>query len=231
MSDHPRYAIYFVPAADSRLYRFGTDLLGYDALAQRDATQPQVVVAAIPSWYALTDDPRRYGFHATLKAPFYLAPETDEAALVGAFENFAATRRPIPVIKPVVKLLRHFVAVVNDASNRDLAALADACVTYFEPFRAPLTQNDRERRLKSRLTDNQIGLLDRWGYPYVFEEFFFHMSLTGRIGAEPQRISEVLTARFAELRLDSIKIDRLALLRQDTPDSRFAAIRHLALTA
>lgn len=231
MSDQPRYAIYFVPAADSALYRFGTALLGYDALGRKDVGQPNALTGAVPNWNVLTEDPRRYGFHATLKAPFCLASGTDEAALIAAFEQFAATPRAVPVITPVVKLLRYFVAIVNDAPNPDLTALADACVTEFEPFRAPLSAKDRERRLKSKLTGNQIALLDRWGYPYVFDEFFFHMSLTGRITAEPQRIAEFLAAQFAELGQRSLVIDRLALLRQDHPDARFVAIRHLPLTA
>lgn len=231
MSDQPRYAIYFVPAADSALYRFGADLLGYDALGKKDVAQPKALIAAIPDWHALTDDPRRYGFHATLKAPFYLAAGTSETTLITAFEQFVSAVRPIPVITPVVRLLKHFVAIVNDAPNPDLATLADACVTEFEPFRAPLTAKDRERRLKSKLSDNQIALLDRWGYPYVFEEFFFHMSLTGRIAAQPQQIADLLAARFAELNQHSLTIDRLALLRQDHPAAQFVAIRHLPLTA
>lgn len=231
MSDQPRYAIYFVPAADSPLYRFGAALLGYDALGKKDVAQPQAMIDAIPDWHALTDDPRRYGFHATLKAPFYLAPGTDEAELIAAFETFAATPRTIPTITPTVKLLRFFVAIVNDAPNRDLTAFADCCVTEFESFRAPLTQADRERRLKSKLTDNQIALLDRWGYPYVFEEFFFHMSLTGRIATDPQRTAALLAARFGELDQLALRIDHLALLRQDDSAARFVAIRHLKLTA
>lgn len=231
MSEQPRYAIYFVPAADSALYRFGAALLGYDALGRTDVAQPQAMIDAIPDWHTLTDDPRRYGFHATLKAPFYLATGADEAELIAAFDKFAATPRAIPTITPVVKLLRFFVAIVNDAPNRDLTALADACVTDFESFRAPLSEKDRARRLKSKLTDNQIALLDRWGYPYVFEEFFFHMSLTGRITAEPQRIAELLAVQFAGIKQHSLTIDRLALLRQNHPAARFVAIRHLALTA
>jgi putative phosphonate metabolism protein len=231
MSDQPRYAIYFVPAADSTLYRFGAALLGYDTLEQADVAQPQALIDAVPDWHALTGDPRRYGFHATLKAPFSLAPGASEAALIAAFEQFAASPRAIPVVVPVVKLLRQFVAIVNDAPNPDLTALADACVTEFESFRAPLTAKDRERRLASRLTGNQIALLDRWGYPYVFEEFFFHMSLTGRIAGEPQQIADLLALRFAGLDQRSLAIDRLALLKQDHPAARFAVIRHLPLKA
>ena len=212
------------------LYRFGASLLGYDALNAQLVTLPKSVVEAIPSWHKLTEDPRKYGFHATLKAPFRLSSGAVEADLVAAFEEFTGGCRTIPVIRPVARLLRHFIAIVNDAPNADLTRLADDCVTVFESFRAPLTLQDRERRLKSPLSSNQIAMLDRWGYPYVFEEFFFHMSLTGRIehAARAQTL-EVIAAQFARLDQQSLAIDRLALFRQDHPSAKFTAIRHIAL--
>ena len=230
MSHQPRYAIYYVPDAESALYRFGTALLGYDALNAHNVAQPDALVEAIPRWREFTDDPRKYGFHATLKAPFRLSSRASETDLVAAFEEFSGKQRAIAVIRPLARLLRNFVAIVNDAPNGDLAKLADDCVTAFEVFRAPLTPQDRERRLKSPLNSNQIEMLDRWGYPYVFEEFFFHMRLTGRIeSALGEQTLEVIAAQFSKLGQQSLAIDRLALLRQDHPSAKFAAIRHLAL--
>lgn len=230
MSDDPRYAIYYVPEAESTLYRFGAALLGYDALNAQAIAQPNALVEAVSGWHELTEDPRKYGFHATMKAPFRLSSGASEADLVSAFEEFAEKSRTIPVIRPVARLLRHFVAIVNDAPNDDLAKLADDCVTAFEAFRAPLTPQDRKRRLQSPLSGNQIALLDRWGYPYVFEEFFFHMSLTGGIeSAAREQTLEVIATQFAKLDQPSLAIDRLALLRQDHPSAKFAAIRHLVL--
>jgi len=102
MTDFPRYAIYFVPAPDSDLYRFGAGMLGYDAFSGEDLPFPDSIVDAVPDWHDLTHDPRKYGFHATLKAPFSLTPDKTEAELFAACSNFAATPRTIPVIKPVV---------------------------------------------------------------------------------------------------------------------------------
>ena len=34
---------------------------------------------------------------------------------------------------------------------------------------------------KSGLTDRQEALLTQWGYPYVMEEFRFHITLTGAL--------------------------------------------------
>ena len=84
MADHPRYAIYYAPAPGSGLDRFGAALLGYDAFTGKDLPFPEDILQAAPDWRGLTGDPRKYGFHATLKAPMSLAPGRTEAELVSA---------------------------------------------------------------------------------------------------------------------------------------------------
>ena len=96
----------------SDLDRFGAELLGYDAFAGDDLPFPDDVFQAAPDWRELTADPRKYGFHATLKAPFSLAPGKTEAELFAACSAFAATPRAIPVIKPVVGSISGFIAVI-----------------------------------------------------------------------------------------------------------------------
>src|SRR5690348_16409561 len=102
MVDFPRYAIYYAPASGSALDRFGTGLLGYDAWTGCYLPFPDDVIQAAPDWRDLSGDPRKYGFHSTLKAPFALAPGKCEAGLLAACATFAATPRPIAVIAPVV---------------------------------------------------------------------------------------------------------------------------------
>lgn len=228
----PRYAIYHVPPADAALYRFGAALLGYDAFAPKDLEHPSQALNAFADWHELTVDPRKYGFHATLKAPFLLADGESEAGLAEAFDRFAATPREIPVIAPVVRSIGSFIAVVPDAAPAPLAKLADDCVTVFDPLRAPLTDHDRQRRLKSPLTPRQIEHLDRWGYPYVFEEFRFHMTLTGSLpAARREVVLPFLQGEFAKLGLATLAVGHVALLRQDTSDARFVVVRHAALRA
>jgi putative phosphonate metabolism protein len=226
----PRYAIYYVPAADAGLYRFGATMIGYDAFEAKDLDHPRQALRAFGDWRELTADPRKYGFHATLKAPFMLADGQTEASLCSAFDQFAATPHEVPAIAPVVRAISSFIAVVPDTAVAPLAQLADDCVTAFEPFRAPLTAYDRERRLKSPLTPRQIEHLDRWGYPYVFEEFRFHMTLTGSLPAEKrQAVLPFLQGEFARLGLASLAIDHVALLKQEH-GARFVVLRHAALT-
>ncbi|ABD89958.1 DUF1045 domain-containing protein [Rhodopseudomonas palustris] len=230
MSRFPRYAIYYVPAADSALACFGAALLGYDVHRGGDVEFPADLASLVDDWRELTADPRAYGFHATLKAPFSLAPGATEAALRKACEDFVATAPPIPVIKPTVAAISGFIAVVPAVPSPALIALAQACVTTFDGFRAPLTEQDRARRNPAALSPAQVGYLDRWGYPYVFEQFRFHMTLTGRLPANRQEpILALLQQRFATLALSELAIDRIALFRQCDAAERFEVIGEFAL--
>jgi putative phosphonate metabolism protein len=228
MTNHPRYAIYFAAAPASDLDRFGAKLLGYDAYEGADLPFPDTIER--PDWRELTEDPRKYGFHATLKAPMSLAPEKTEAELVAACESFAGTPRPIPVIKLVVDSISGFIAIVPAEPSPELQRLAADCVTIFDSFRAPLTPGDRERRNPSKLTPRQREHLDAWGYPYVMEDFRFHMTLTGRL--ERPRREEVLAMlrhRFLAIKLEMLLVDRIALFRQDNGNARFRIIGHWPL--
>ena len=218
MTDEPRYAIYYAPDADTALARFGAQMLGYDALRGEDVACPSDVVTQIDDWHAITADPRRYGFHATLKAPFILAGDGDEATLRAACAQFVSVRRVIPVIAPVVRSLDGFTAIVPREPSEALNALAQDCVQAFDRFRAPMTAADRARRKPDRLTARQVAQLDRWGYPYVLDDFRFHMTLTGRLPLERRdAVAALLQRAFAALDLATLPIDRIALFRQDTP--------------
>jgi putative phosphonate metabolism protein len=231
MADSPRYAIYYAPAPGSGLDRFGAALLGYDAFTAADLPFPEGVLEATPDWREVTGDPRKYGFHATLKAPMSLAPGRTEAELVSACEAFAATPRAIPVIKPAVDSISGFIAVIPVEPSAELIRLAADCVTEFDAFRAALTEADRARRNPSQLTPRQREHLDSWGYPYVMDDFRFHMTLTGRVSAERRdTLVSMLRDRFAALGLRSLEIDRIALFRQDDANSRFRIVRQYTIT-
>jgi len=231
MSNYPRYAIYHAPAPGSDLDRFGADLLGYDAFGGQDVPFPDDITQAVPDWRDLTQDPRKYGFHATLKAPFALAPGKTEADLIAACDAFAATARSIPVMTPVVDPISGFIAVVPAEQPVELNRLAADCVHDFDSFRAPTSAEDRTRRNPSALTAAQVDHLDRWGYPYVMEEFRFHMTLTGRVPAvRREQIVAMLRERFAVLGLRTLAVDRIAVFRQDDAASRFRVLAHFGLT-
>jgi hypothetical protein len=135
------------------------------------------------------------------------------------------------VIRPIVDSISGFLAVIPAEPTSELEQLAADCVRDFDAFRAPLTAEDRARRNPAKLGERQRDYLDRWGYPYVMEEFRFHMTLTGRLDAERRKpILDMLRQRFARLRLDTLGIDRIALFRQEDAASRFRIIGEWPLT-
>jgi putative phosphonate metabolism protein len=232
MAGMPRYAIYYDATPLGELDRFGAHLLGYDAFSGEELAFPGDIEQIVPDWRTLTQDPRKYGFHATLKAPLSLTPGKTEAELVAAVDSFARSPRPIPVIKPVVNAIGDFIAIVPAERSVELEQLAAECVDAFDAFRAPLTPDDRARRNPDRLTPRQRDYLDRWGYPYVMEEFRFHMTLTGRLVAERrEEVLAILRHRFAAVNIASLAVDRIALFRQDDANSRFRVLRHHALVS
>jgi putative phosphonate metabolism protein len=231
MTDTPRYALYYAPAPRSELGRFGAHLLGYDAFSHKTLRFPVDIEQALPDWGELTQDPRKYGFHATLKAPMVLADGKSEAELLAACEIFAQTSRPIPAIAPVIDAIGDFIAIVPSQHSAELQELAAAAVSHFDSFRAPLTPEDLARRKPERLSPRQREYLDRWGYPYVMEEFRFHMTLTGRLPVERREtVLAILRQRFAALDMNSLAVDRLALFKQSDSSSRFQIVRHYNLT-
>src|SRR5262249_32066790 len=139
----------------------------------------------------------RYGFHATLKAPFQLSPAFAESDLAAEMRRFAAIPRTLPSILPAIRSLDRFVAVVPAAPSVAVDRLAADCVMAFDRFRLPLSAQDRQQRLGAGLPARQAKNLDRWGYPFVFEEFRFHMTLTGPIVRERRDpVRALLQGRF-----------------------------------
>ncbi|MDN5000436.1 DUF1045 domain-containing protein [Bradyrhizobium sp. GCM10027634] len=225
MTGFPRYAIYFAAGADNALSRFGAELLGYDSYTGAEVSFPQDALNVAPDWPDVAADPRKYGFHGTLKAPMALASGRTEAELMAACAAFAGKERPIPVIRPVVDAISGFIAVIPAEPVSELQQLAADSVRDFDAFRPPLTVEDRARRKPEKLTERQRDYLDRWGYPYVMEEFRFHMTLTGRLDADRRGpILEMLRDRFAGLKLERLAIDRIALFKQDDAKTHFRII-------
>ena len=230
MTGFPRYAIYFAAGSDSALSRFGAELLGYDAYTGDELPFPREALEVAPDWRDVSADPRKYGFHATLKAPMALAAGRTDAELMAACAMFAGKARLIPTIRPVVDAISGFIAVIPAEPVDALQELAADCVREFDSFRAQLTAEDRARRRPEKLSERQRDYLDRWGYPYVMEEYRFHMTLTGRLDSERRgAILEMLRTRFATLRLGTLAIDRLSLFKQDDAKARFRIIGEWAL--
>jgi putative phosphonate metabolism protein len=225
----PRYAIYFVPGADSELYRFGASVLGCDCYTGRDIALIDGADAA--SWTEFVREPRVYGFHATLKAPFYLAKGSNEADLEHAVLDFAADHPAVLIGELAVRELGSFIALVPKSPRPLLDRLAQACVREFDQFREPMSAPERARRLAGGLSARQVENLERWGYPYVLNDFRFHLTLTGSLSRpERSRALRFLCDKCEQMpRAMSLTIDWIVLVRQIDKSAHFQVIRQGAL--
>jgi putative phosphonate metabolism protein len=200
-----RYAIYFAPDDGNALAEAAAVWLGRDAFGRE--------VPPAVGREELVAEPARYGFHGTLKAPFHLHHRIDEASLFDAFDEFCAETSSFEIPEVVIGQLGPFFALVpGKEAHAGVNALAEACVRTFEPFRAPLSAADIARRKPETLPERQRQYLTEWGYPYVFEEFRFHMTLTGAV-AEADRgdVRSRLEMHFGSFAEKSLAISHLAL--------------------
>lgn len=230
-----RYAIYAAPgvrsagAVGALLRQKAEQWLGRSV--SPDPVMPGVPVGwTRPAVDALTVNARRYGFHATLKAPFRLAEGRTPEELDAAVARFAADRDAAVIPQLTLARLGGFFALVPGTEAPGLHALADEVVMAFDDFRAPAAEAELARRRQAPLTPRQRELLDTWGYPYVLDEFQVHLTLTDRIPRERRpTVERVLSDWFAELLGADVPVDALAVFAEAEPGAPFRlhAVHHL----
>lgn len=175
--DGPRFAIYYAPDTDDPLALAGVSWLGRDAETNARMPQPDH-----PGIAEVTAEARKYGFHATLKPPMRLAAGRSSFALRDAAASLARALAPFELPPLAVANVGNFLALCDRTNAPALRHLADRAVEALDGFRAQPGEAELTRRRAAGLTAVQEDMLTRWGYPYVFGEWTFHMTLTRRLG-------------------------------------------------
>lgn len=216
-----RYAVYALPGA----------------LGDRDDLAAVRLRDIVESWYAqvpfhdLTADARRYGFHGTLKAPFRLADDRREADLRAAADEFAAVHAPVSLPGLLARRIGAFRALLPHGDETGIRALADDAVRWFDGFRAAPDAADLRRRRPEDLPPRQRELFEQWGYPFVFDEFRFHLTLTDPIPpAQDSAVDDALVAHFADAPWD-VRLRSIALFVEPEPGAPFDVLSVHPLTA
>jgi len=225
-----RYALYFAPAAAHPLWLAGNAWLGRDP--EQDCL---LALPAVPGFVpeqiaAITASPRRYGLHATLKAPFLLDEGRTEAELLTRLTDFCASHMAFDLPPLQVAALDDFIALRSSHRSQALHDLADTCVRHFDDFRAPPDAAELARRRPESLDVEARGRLVRWGYAHVFEGFEFHVSLTGAVASEVRdALLPWLTDYFASALAVPIAFDSLALYVESAPGANFRLVQRSPL--
>ncbi len=210
-----RAAVYATPAPGSELASLAGQWLG------RDAFTGAATRSADPDLDPVVAEPARYGFHATIRAPF--RPK-DGASLAALSDRLAALceARAAPVIRTLtLARLGTFLALVPGEPEPALHALESQVLDAFEPFRAPLDPDEIARRRPERLSARQREHLEQWGYPFVLDEYRFHMTLTGSLPGPTDAVRRDLERRFAPVLGRPLVVDGLGLFVEPVPGEPF----------
>ena len=218
-----RIAIYYAPSPNDPLSAASTIWLGRDPITDAQVPQPD-----IPNIAEITSDARLYGFHATLKPP--MRPNASWDIVLDAAATMARTLKPFDLPPLAVMDLHGFLALRETQPSSELQQLADACVEQLDRFRTPPSAEELARRRRAPLTPEQDALLVRWGYPYVFEAWFFHMTLTRRLSAEEKALYRPQAeVHFAEATAHPRRVTDICLFAQAAPGAAFTIAERLPL--
>jgi hypothetical protein len=211
-----RYAVYFCPAEGSGLDAFGREWLSIDSV-------PGV---APERFQALTSNVRRYGWHATLCAPFTLAGSTTYEEMRRIVAEIARGADPIEL--PLqLDLLGMFLALRPSVDERHVKTLSEQCVLHLNALRAPGTEEAWQRRAP-HLDETELALFRDYGYPYVLDRYRFHMTLSAPASeTEEQALRDWLAPRLATLA--PAQVDALTICREPAPGQRFEEVERLPL--
>lgn len=228
MEGYSRYAIFYAPPPGP-LSRFGAQWLGWDPESGTEPVPPDI--AGLPvSRTEITATPRKYGLHGTLKPPFRLVEGASVADLHAATEALTIQLPRVRLNGLRLSRLGRFVALVPDGPAERLAALAATLVETLDGFRAPPSPQDLTRRRAAGLSAKQDALLLRWGYPYVLEEFRFHITLSGALAeADAAQLVSSLAPHVEPLLMRPFQIGDICLFGEGR-DGRFRILHRYALT-
>lgn len=211
-----RYAIYFVPGDTTPLGEFGSSVLGRDA--NGDGVKVPNPEHALRE--QLTKQPAHYGFHATLKPPFELARGKTFDSLISELADFSARQYVLELPGLAPRQMAGFCALALPESDNTVNSLAARCVTHFEPWRAALSTEEIDRRKPAQLGARPRQLLEKYGYPYVLDEFRFHMTLSSAVTSDSNYL-DWLQAAYRQSVTSTPSLDRLALCCQATRQHPF----------
>lgn len=226
-----RCAVYFAPAPDSPWGQAGSQWLGRCAATDQRFDLPRIDGLDENTHAACIAEPRRYGWHATLKAPFALVPGQDMVSLVSWLQLLARDHAPFTLPALKVGWMGQFMALRPEHPCEELQDMAAVCVTRLQHLALPLGEAELARRRRAPLTPEQDRLLQQWGYPWVLDHFRFHFSLTGPLdGLPPAQRAALLDAAIRHFEgLEACRFDRLSLFVEPEKGADFQLVAQVEL--
>jgi hypothetical protein len=221
LPDPYRVALYYVPEADDPLWARGCEWLGRNPETGVECRQP-----GLASLAEQVSEPRRYGFHATLKPPMRLAGTLDK--FLRDVTQFCRELESFIMPSLGVTVLGRFIALCPTSDPASLHALADACVASLDAHRLPEDEAAQTRRATGR-TASQLRNLARWGYPFVMEDWRFHLTLSNPTANE--HLTTAAKLHFADALTLPRRVTGIAVFAEHVAGEPFRLLERISFGA
>ena len=199
----PRYCLFLLPDK-----KFNND---FDIFCKQNSIDNSLLEKSI------------YGFHSTVKAPFYLSHLYSEELLLEKFQiidkkttNFLLSNTYI-----VNKLdwLKNSL-VLKFHQDDDFDFMVNNLMREFDLFRKTLNNFEIKKDILrfDKLSNKEFMYYQIWGYPFYFECSFHHITLPLSQESNHDYLNSI----------HQVKYEKLSLLRQKSKDENFEEISSLS---
>ena len=164
-----------------------------------------------------------YGFHSTVKAPFYLSHLYSEDLLLEKFQTIdKKILNSLLSNKYSVNKLDHFknLLVLRFYQNDNFDFTVNSLMREFDLYRKTLNNLEIKKDIMrfNELSEKELMYYQIWGYPYYFECSFHHISLP---------LIQVSNHEYINT-IHEVKYEKLSLMRQNSINENFQEISSLS---
>lgn len=164
-----------------------------------------------------------YGFHSTVKAPFYLSHLYSENLLIEKFRNIdEKTIYPLLSKSYLVNKLDYFreSLVLRFHQNNNFDFKINSLMRDFDIYRKTLNTTEIQKDIKrfDQLSQKELIYYQIWGYPFYFDCSFHHITLPINQKAKLDYLNPI----------SEVKYEKLSLLKQDSVTENFEEISSLS---
>ena len=224
-----RYAIYYTPPAKDYLTRFAATWFGWDAYLGVTVAHP-VFCNLTCDIKEITSTPSKYGLHGTLKPPFSLAPNRSVDELCSSIFKIAKSVKKFEIPSIDLTILGGFIAIVPTVKSNTMHSLAKKCVKDLDGFRVTESIENLKKRRAVGLTSSEENNLLKWGYPYVLDDFRFHLTLTSKLLPDvSSNVFSVLSSELQTVLTAPLLIGKISLVGEHNMHGKFEVIEEFSL--
>lgn len=222
------FALYFIPPEDSELYRFGTEVLGYDIRKKQSAVSP---------WQEYTGDAREFGFHLTICDVLYFFSNAQTKSAAAEIEFLAKSFKPFEI--------SGFRLDAGFPDENSLALRVDDPSGRLEALHYEMVRRVYRRAAASNYSlglapfkrDNEIErarmMIERYKAPYIMSRYTPHFTLLNGVtpGEKPsveKKVKELFSKRCGDRDL-VLRVEKLALMSRPAPGAPWVIEKEINL--